>query len=294
MHASIGTGSLAYVVGSKIMDMRGASNDNGRRESETGSRQASVHSTNKVENNCDRSNDCTDTSYACRSESSSDSADLMNVGVSTEVDQNDSRFIPTSSSHSDSTLNLGREADQSACVTDSYFDFPPLPVTDLFGKSENNRIKGDMRDGKQKLRLEVNSVHSFQINNNVDLVMELNQPSNQASNPSNSEIEMVHADVHEPILHSNNMDSRTELVNRMRISDVPGTEFINRTSLQGGVVNEDRVSDWRWTLHRIGNSFYRFVLVRYCSRVICFFLVSSLILFLNQNVAENVCYFLSC
>lgn len=279
MHASIGTGSLAYVVGSKIMDMRAASNDNGRRESETGSRQASVHSTNKVENNCDRSNDCTDTSYACQSESSSDSADLMNVGVSTEIDQNDSPcFIPTSSSHSVSTLNLGREADRSACVTDSYFDFPSLPVTDLFGKSEKDRIKGDMHDGKlssqQNLRLEVNRMHSFDINNNVDLVMESNQPSNQASNPSNSEIEMVHADVHEPILHSNNMDSRTELVSRMTISDVPGTEFINRTSLQEGVVNEDRVSDWRWTLHRIGNSFYRFVLFHCCSKVIYFVLVS--------------------
>lgn len=259
MHASIGTGSLAYVVGSKIMDMRAASNDNAGRESQTGSRQASVYNTNRVENNCDRNNDCTDTSYACQSECSSDSADLISVRVSTESAQNDSPcFIPTSSSYSVSTLNLKREADRSECVTDSYFDFPPLPVTDLFGKTEEDKREGDMHDDKlssqQKLRFKDDKMHSFQINNNVDLVMESNQPS-KASNPSNSEIEMVHADVHEPILHSNNMDSRTELVNRMRISDVSGTEFINRTSLQGGIVNEDRVSEWRWTLHRIGISF---------------------------------------
>ncbi|KAF3455760.1 hypothetical protein FNV43_RR00402 [Rhamnella rubrinervis] len=254
MHASIGTGSLAYVVGSKIMDMRAVSNDNARRESRTGSRQASVYNTNRVENNCDRNNDCTDTSYACQSESSSDSADLISVRISTESAQNGSCFIPTSSSYSVSTLNLKREADRSECVTDSYFDFPPLPVTDLFGKTEEDKREDDMHDGKlssqEKLRFKDDKMHSFQINNNVDLVMESNPPS-IASNNSNSEIEMVHADVHEPILHSNNMDSRTEVVNRMRISDVPVTEFINRTSLQEEVVNEDRVSEWRWTLHRI-------------------------------------------
>lgn len=260
MHSSIGTGSLAYVVGSRIMDMRATSKNNGR-ESQLESRQASVYNTNRVENNCDRRNDCTDTSYACKNESSSDSADLISVRGCTESTAYDSPcFLPASSSHTVSTLDLEREADGSQCVTESYFDFPSLPVTNLFGRSEEDNSEGDLHNDKlfsqQKLKFKDDKVHSFRINNNVDLVMESNlSQSNQASHPVNSEIETVHTDVHGPILQSNNLDSRTELVNRLRISDVPGTEFLDRPSPQRGVAGENRVSEWRWTLHQIGNYF---------------------------------------
>ncbi|KAK7276691.1 hypothetical protein RIF29_17835 [Crotalaria pallida] len=73
---------------------------------------------------------------------------------------------------------LGRVSDGSHYLTDSSFDFPPLPVTNLSDKSgqdENSGIEhGDKHSAQHKLRFEDDRMHSFQINNNVDLVIESN------------------------------------------------------------------------------------------------------------------------
>lgn len=258
MHSSIGTGSLAYVVGSKVMDVRVLSKDDETRESKVEHSQASFDNTNKVENYCDRINSCTDTSYAFQQESSSDSVDLASVRESTDsVAYDSSCFIHTSSPHDCSSLKVGREADGTKYVPQSYFDLPPLPVTDLFGKSEEDENQGGMHDDKlsseSKSRLKGGRMHSFQINNNVELVIESNcSPPNNVSQNTNSEIEMVRPDDNRSVLQSNNMGNKTEIVNRLRISDVPETEFKNTTLSQGGAVSDDRVSEWLWTLHRIG------------------------------------------
>ncbi|EXC33982.1 Small G protein signaling modulator 1 [Morus notabilis] len=252
MHSSIGTGSLAYVVGSKVMDMRAPSSDNGITEPDTETKRSSVDNANKVEGTCYRNND-TEMSFACHSESSSDSGDLISVrGSSGTAACESSLFKETSCSQNYNTLNLEREGDGSQGL---YLDFPPLPVTDLFGKSEEDKKEGNVQNGKlsqHKLRCKDNRMHSFQINNNVDLVIELNtSPSNKVSHPVDSEIEMARADVREPILQSSNIDKKTEVVNRMRISDVPEADFVDGTLPQGEAVNKDRVSEWLWTLHRI-------------------------------------------
>ena len=59
MHSSIGTSSFAYVVASKVMDMRTSSKDEAIREAKEESRKAST-------NHCDWNNNCTDTSYECQ------------------------------------------------------------------------------------------------------------------------------------------------------------------------------------------------------------------------------------
>ncbi|KAL5543210.1 hypothetical protein UlMin_010920 [Ulmus minor] len=255
MHSSIGTGSLAYVVGSKVMDMRAPSKDDGRRDSENETKEASVDNANKVESNNYRNND-TDTSYACQSESSSDSGDLVSVRGSVESAAYDSSlFLAASGSNNCGTLNLEREADGAQSVTESSFDFPPLPVTNLFRKTEEDQNE-DMEEeniSRRKLRFKDDKMHSFQINNNVDLVVESNVlPSNNVSHPIDSEIELVSADVREPVLQSDNIDKKkTEVVNRMRISDVPDADFMDMTLPQGEAVSKDRISEWLWTLHRI-------------------------------------------
>ncbi|XP_062107901.1 uncharacterized protein LOC133818832 isoform X1 [Humulus lupulus] len=254
MHSSIGTGSLAYAVGSKVMDMRAPSKDDGIRDSNVETRQASADNANKVEDNCYRDNDIK-MSSSYHSESSSDSGDLVSVRRSSENAAYDSSlFIATSGSQN---YNVGTEVDGSQCVNESCFDFPPLPVTDLFGKSDEDKEEVDMEDSKlcqRKLRLKDNKMHSFQISNNIDLVIESNIPSsNSVSHPINAEIEMACADVcePEPVLQSNIRDKKKDIVNRMRISDVPDTEFIDGTLPQVEAVNKDRVSEWLWTLHRI-------------------------------------------
>lgn len=259
MHSSIGTGSLAYVVGSKVMDMRTSSKDEGRREAKEESRKASTDNTNNLENHCDWNNNCTDTSYECQRESSSNSADNVSARGSTDSGAYDSSFyIPTSGPCNCSSPKIGREADGSQYVPEDCFDFPHLPVTDLFEKSGENTKSCELHDNtistEHKLRFEDDRMHSFQINNNVDLIIESNgSPSGNVSLLNDSEIEMVCPDAHESIVVSNNLLDKTEMINRLRISDVPETAMINSTS-QRGQASEDRVSEWLWTLHRIGNS----------------------------------------
>lgn len=257
IHSSIGTGSLAYVVGSKVMDVRAPSKEEDGREAKVEHRQTSFDNTNKVENYCDRNNNCTDTSYACQQESSSDSVDLVSLRESTDsVAYDSSSFIRTSGPHDCSSPKLGSEADETKHVPQSYFDFPPLPVADLFGKCEEDKKEGGVHDDKvslqHKSRSKKDSMHSFQVNNNVDLVIESNcSPSKKVSCAINSEIELVSTDAHQSVTQPNNMGNKTEMVNELKISDVPETEFRNTIMSQGGAVNEDRVSEWLWTLHRI-------------------------------------------
>ncbi|XP_065624323.1 uncharacterized protein LOC111996853 isoform X3 [Quercus suber] len=256
MHSSIGTGSLAYVVGSKVMDMRTSSKDEGRREAKEENRKASTDNTNNLENQCDWNNNCTDTSYECQRESSSNSADNVSARGSTDSGAYDSSFyIPTSGPCNCSSPKIGREADGSQYVPEDCFDFPHLPVTDLFEKSGENTKSCELHDNtlstEHKLRFEDDRMHSFQINNNVDLIIESNgSPSGNDSLLNDSKIEMVCPDAHESIVVSNNLLNKTEMINRLRISDVPETVMINSTS-QRGPASEDRVSEWLWTLHRI-------------------------------------------
>lgn len=254
MHSSIGTGTLAYAVGSKVMDMRTVSKDGGKREAEVESRNASEN-VNLLANCCDWDNNCADTPYACERESSSDSGDLISVRGSTDSAAYDSScFIPTSGPYNCHSPKLGSESNGSE-YTESYFDFPPLPVTNLFEKSDNgNDRKGhELHDNRlssrRKLRFEDDHMHSFQISGNVDLVVEPNgSPSNDVSRPFNCEMDMADPDVHEPVSRSNNLEYKTEIVKRLRLSDVPETPFIDA----GEPVSGDRVSEWLWTLHRIG------------------------------------------
>lgn len=256
MHSSIGTGSLAYIVGSKVMDMRTSAKDEGSREAKEESRKASTDNTNNLENHCDWNNNCTDTSYDCQRVSSSNSADVVSVRGSTDSGAYDSScYIPNSGQYNSSSPKIGREADGSHYVPEDCFDFPHLPVTDLFEKSGENTKSCELHDNKpctqRKQRFEDDRMHSFQINNNVDLIIESNgSPSSNVSHLIDSEIEMVQPDdAHESIAVSNNLLKKTEMVSRLRISDVPEM-MINSTS-KHGKASEEKVSEWLWTLHRI-------------------------------------------
>lgn len=255
MHSTIGTGSLAYVVGSKVMDMRTSSKDERIREPKVESRKTSTDNTKYLGN--DWNNHCTVTSYACQRESSSNSADLVSVRGSTDSGAYDSScYIPTSGPYNCSSPKIGREADGSQYAHEDCFDFPLLPVTDLFEKSGENKKSCELHDDKlstqHKLRFKDDRMHSFQINNNEDLIIESNgSPSCNISHSINSEIEVVRPDAHESIVLSNNMLDGTEMVNQLRISDVPQKAMINSSTSQRETASENRVSEWLWTLHRI-------------------------------------------
>ncbi|XP_022145875.1 small G protein signaling modulator 1 isoform X2 [Momordica charantia] len=255
IHSSIGTGSLAYPVGSKVMDMRTSSKDEGPREAESESREASIHNTNTVEDSFCSNNNCIDNSYTCQRKNSCNSAELASVRGSTDSAVDESTCcVPNSGPCNCYSLKPGSEADGSAIVTENYYDFP-LPVIDLFDKDNKDKNKCFLHNAKlstqRELRFEDGNMHSFQINNNEDLVIESTaSSSNNVSHPISSEIEMIHLDSSDPEFQQNSLCNKTEPKNKL-ISNVPEREYLNATNYHNGAVSGDRVSEWLWTLHRI-------------------------------------------
>ncbi|XP_011091618.1 small G protein signaling modulator 1 isoform X2 [Sesamum indicum] len=256
MHPSIGTGSLAYVVGSKVMDMRMSSKEDGRKDAEVQSGRISEASTNKMDNNCVRDSKCTDKHYASQRESSSDFGDLVSVRGSTVDGAYDSSGLGPFPDPCNCSSATDHDTHEPSYEVEHYLDFPPLPVTNLF--EENNEDKKVLRSHEdkcstqRKMRYEDGHMHSFRINNNADLVVESNSfPSNDVSQCANSKSEILRPGVHESLSRSNNFDYEAEIHNRIIISDAPETPTKYATTSQGGASSEDRVSEWLWTLHRI-------------------------------------------
>ncbi|XP_076923527.1 uncharacterized protein LOC143585669 [Bidens hawaiensis] len=139
------------------------------------------------------------------------------------------------------------EGDASECRSSSFYDFPPLPVTNLFENHGKDECKSndERHSARRKLRFEDDHVYDFQINNNVDLVMDVST-SNNSTCTGNSRIEVP---------RSSNLEYEIENVEVQRKKD--GNEIVvgspvqvpnhGRTRSQG----QDRVSEWLWTLHQI-------------------------------------------
>ncbi|KAH1047196.1 hypothetical protein J1N35_037980 [Gossypium stocksii] len=253
MHSSIGTGSLAYPVGSKVMDMRTPS-----KEAKVECREASTDDTDKREKYSDLGNNCSDSLFIDQRVNVSNSGDLISVRRNADNAAYDSCSSSTSIPCGPCSSKRGGDCNGSEFITECDFDFPPLPVTDLFEKSEDEKefdANEEVYSAQYKLMFEDDNMHSFQINNNADLIMESNGSSSLSKNVScryNCEIELVtYSDDYEPVLRPNSVSYKTETVNRLSISSVPETPFVNATRSQEGAAQEERVSEWLWTLHRI-------------------------------------------
>ncbi|RDY03809.1 TBC1 domain family member 15, partial [Mucuna pruriens] len=250
MHSSVGTGSLAYIVGSKVMDMRTSSKDGRKLQAKI---EGSSYNDNDSEvGKCyDRSIICTEGANASHWESSNNGVDLVSLRISTDNAEYDS-----SGQRNSSSPKLGGEEEESDCVTDSSFDFPPLSVTNLFEKSGKDKKSGtehrDKLPAPDQSRFEDDSMHSFRINNNVELVIESNSQQSLATLlPMDSEIGIASPDEEEPEHLSENHVYEAQMVNQLKISDVPQPAMIRSSISQGWLVSEERVSEWLWTLHRI-------------------------------------------
>ncbi|KAE8718323.1 hypothetical protein F3Y22_tig00110015pilonHSYRG00160 [Hibiscus syriacus] len=252
MHSSIGTGSLAYPVGSKVMDMRNPS-----KEVKVKSREASPDGTGKREKCSNFSNDCSDKSSADQRLNIRNSGDLTSVRKNAESAAYDSCSSSTSGPCGPCSSKRGGDCNGSEFITEYDFDFPFLPVTDLFEESEDEKEfdAEEVYSARYKLIFEDDNMHSFRINNNADLIMESNITSSLSKNISrrcNTDIELVaHSDAFEPALCPNNVSYKTETVNRLSISSVPKPPLMNATRSQEVAAQEERVSEWLWTLHRI-------------------------------------------
>lgn len=252
MHSSVGTGSLAYVVGSKVMDMRKSYRDEAVKVATTDENREEAcidnnENANTENHHSDWSNNGTDTSHVHRRGSSSESVDLVSGRESPEsVVYNTSSFVSASSPY-------------GFASPDGYFDFPSLPVTDLFGRNSLDKIEVSTPDEDASLKSEFKSedegMHNFRIDKNADLVRERRR--------STSEIEVMQPDSVGP---SSYTGRSAEIVDGLRISDVPVVASAKETPSRVGNGTEDRVSEWLWTLHRIGRNYSLSLLFRELSK----------------------------
>ncbi|XP_020245903.1 small G protein signaling modulator 1-like isoform X2 [Asparagus officinalis] len=245
MHSSIGTGSLAYVVGSKVMDMRTSSKDNDIREAATESGRASHDTANTVE---------ADTTYSHVRKCSTNLTELVSVRANAESAAYDSSYVPSSGAY-DCFSTSQTEMHEPQYLTESLFNFPSLPFSNLFTNADNDMNGVEMHDGgisvcEHPPRYDDEHMHSFQISNNVDLIMESNASSNSLR-VSNSENEIFRPDVLNNVSASKEMKCNTGTVSGLRIMDAPEIAKIDGTASNGNIGGEDRVSEWLWTLHRI-------------------------------------------
>ncbi|KAJ6841455.1 small G protein signaling modulator 1-like isoform X3 [Iris pallida] len=251
MHSSIGTGSLAYVVGSKVMDMRTLSKDNDSRV--VSKRKEDSHSPANEERNYDSENRHTGTPYMHIRKCSS------SVGARVSVDTaacDSSHVVPSLETYTCSSTPPEHEMDEPQYVTESFFDFPPLPVTNLFhnGGGDTHQLHDDrVSVSKHRSSCRVEEMHCFQINNNVDLIIESNAPSSSLSNASNGDTEIFSSDVPKHVIGLDEMKYNTETINGLRILDVPETAMMDASATTSNrqIADEDKVSEWLWTLHRI-------------------------------------------
>ncbi|XP_020531937.1 small G protein signaling modulator 1 isoform X2 [Amborella trichopoda] len=256
MHSSIGTGSLAFVVGSKVMDVRTLSKDNSNGEVNVGIEEVSEGALG-TERFCEMSSDLIGVSSNCERKSSSNTSDLLSVRQSMDIAEcNSSLFVSSSSPCQCFSSELGREACGSQYLTENYCDFPPLPVTNLFEKSDDAVVVDKETIPSQRISgVEDEAMRCFQINNNVELILETKTlPHIDTSHASAHEIEDSNTSFQGRVSGSNELESRTGKVGRLRISDPSQAMMVDTSASYAVPSNEDRsdrTADWLWTLHKI-------------------------------------------
>ena len=241
MHTSIGTGELAYAVGSKLMDVRTLP-----KETEGGKVSTSQQAAHQA---------------PC---SLAENSNLIYGSGGTTQPQK--RKICSKSAE---TVGFNEHNDSSRCSGDyddigeprydseAFIDFPSLTGTNLFanGDGDSNGVEENHCSflvPEDRVRPRDERMHSFQINNNIDLIIESNTFSNDIFRPSSSDSAIFQSDAYKQDRWLGDTGYSKEIIDSLRISDAPEADLVDGTKSNGSIADKDRVSEWLWTLHRIG------------------------------------------
>ncbi|KAG0493207.1 hypothetical protein HPP92_004201 [Vanilla planifolia] len=256
MHSSIGTGTLAYAVGSKVMDMRTSSKYNDSKEAMTASGRASQDTTKSLEAFSDLNNNYIDTSFRLQKHKSSSSTEIFSARMSTGSATRYSSCTAPPYMEYNLSEEPETEMQEFQFASESFFDFPPLPVTNLFQKVDIDNKENVVHDdrlsaSKRAIEFQNDHMHSFQISNNVDLIIESTDSSNGLVRASSHGTNFFNSYSQERTSLSKEASYTNEAVSKLRISDAPDGEKAEATIANGSVNHKDTVSEWLWTLHRI-------------------------------------------
>lgn len=159
MHSTVGTGALAFVIGSRVMDARTLPRDNNATDKkETTHNQFNSDNRDEKEGHPHVDNIHAN-SYLNHRESSSDSVtrDLSNNARSSDV----------------CNCFQGKnemEVEESYFSNENLFDFQSIPFTNLFEKITPDEKKCNLHSHRSSLDYRHNeSLNTFQNNNDIDL-----------------------------------------------------------------------------------------------------------------------------
>lgn len=264
MHPSIGTGELAYAVGSKLMDVRTMSKETHIAEEVSTSQQTSQNTTGSLVEDSDYGPG--GAQQLQKRESCSKSAELVGFNVHNDTSLYDSsNFIVSSTEVNNCSKDSQDYNDmgEPRYDTETFDDYPSLPVTNFFstdGVGSNGVDKNHCSFSvpEDRLRHRDERMHSFQINNNIDLIIESNSCSSDVFRASNSDSAIFHSDAYKQDRWLDDNGYNREVIDSLRISDAPEADFVDGTKSNSVVASKDRVSEWLWTLHRIGMLYFFF------------------------------------
>lgn len=269
MHSSVGTGSLAYTVGSKLMDVRVASNDNARK------RDAPIVETSPVGDfkEQSRGQSVMETQHQTQGESrSSDAAavdrETSNTCKASLRESTDSQKMGTNSGSESENLNSiirgertepdlsGKTRQEGMLSSDDLRLQEPLPgEVDSFATAQLEQKPGAGLIKKQtpvavdeKL---VEGVDSIQDKGDLEKAQ-----SSVSSHPILSiSINPVANEVEDSALRDMDAEgqkkedeSNSNFIKSAELDSVPGPRLSGEA---------ERITDWLWTLHRIGKYLHK-------------------------------------
>ncbi|CAL4950823.1 unnamed protein product [Urochloa decumbens] len=258
MHASIGTGELAYAVGSKLMDVRTLPKETDSGEEVSTSQQTSHQAPCNVAENSNLNCGSGGTPQSQKRKGCNKSAEPVGFSIHNDSSVYDSSNFIVPSTAVNSCLRDSRDYDdigEPRYDSETFTDFPSLSGTNLFanGGEDSNGVEEShcsFSVAEDRLKPRDERMHSFQINNNIDLIIESNSFSNDLFRPSNSDSAIFRSDAYKQDRWLDDGYSK-EIIDSLRISDAPEAELIDGTNSNGSIADKDRVSEWLWTLHRI-------------------------------------------
>ncbi|KAF3785270.1 TBC1 domain family member 15 [Nymphaea thermarum] len=243
MHSSVGTGRLAYAVGSKIMDVRKMSCDR-HQDVHTVNSDASQDASSEIKRPYEVNNDDMDVTYAYKTSYLGGSADTACVKERTD-------YAGYDSPNENYSYRTG-EMFKSEYSADSYFDFPPLPVTDLFEKSERDEKLCEIEETtfvtQPRWMMNNEDAHNVQMDNNIDLIREDKRFTNLDSRLSS--YEDSNFDAHQ-MVQAKNLECHRISCDKIGIPYDGEMTITDSHGSCDAISDEGRVADWLWTLHRI-------------------------------------------
>lgn len=256
MHSSIGTGNLAYIVGSKVMDMRTSAKYNDTKEAMTTTGRVSQDTFNTTEKYSDLDNGFMDTSYQHQKQKSSNSVELLSFRMCSGSAARDSFCTVSSPMEYNFSENHETELHEHQYAAESFYDFPALPVTNLFERDDTDEYGSGFHNdslsvSKHSFRFRDERMHSFQISNNVDLIMEPNHSTNALFRANSHGTEFFTTYFNEQARTPKESGNKNEANSKLRIPDGPEGANTETSTTNISDTRDNKVSEWLWTLHRI-------------------------------------------